>query len=153
MAPPSKFTKPYRDKLFKNLRLGMPLEPACAGAGIGVRTMTDWRAAGVAAVEKRLNGDKLTVREQALARFGEDLADAVAYGHYTLFMWWHDEAKKPPMKGNWQAAERMLERRFRDDYRIQDRGARVAGKVEAGDVKITFSFEPDQTLVEELREK
>ncbi len=108
----SKLTPELQDKIGRNIRLGMSLKNAALAAGISESTFYDWLSKGEQATRGRY------------AEFSEYIKESKAIAeqrHVGIIV-------KAAVKGDWKAAQFILERRFPEDWGRIDR-LDISGKM------------------------
>lgn len=111
MGRTSKLTKKVQDDICDALSLMHTYESAAGYAGVGVSTLSLWRAQGRAAREKDDNGEELTPEEARKLKFLDATDAAEAEGVFRLHQVVIEAAKVDP-----SYALRMLQIRRPQDY-------------------------------------
>ncbi len=150
--PPPKLTTQLTTKLVAELRKGHTIRAACGYAGLHHSTFYAWCKRGGEAMEAEQEGKQPGAGEIACLNFLEAVDVAVSRAQWQTFETFLSEARKKRGEGNWLPWMQVLERRWRDEWGRPTFATKVTGG-EGGAVAITLSFEPNQKLAEELREK
>jgi transposase len=112
MSRPTKLNAETHTTIINAITAGAYIETAAAHAGIHKDTLYDWLKKGRQHSQQETNGEKLTEKQQALARFSDAIEKAL--GDAEL----RDIAiiSKAAAEGAWQASAWRLERKFPDRW-------------------------------------